>query len=34
MYSISEKKKKKSRTFSGWFLTEHPVNKNMVSMKP
>ena len=32
MYSISEKKK--SRTFSGWFLTKHLVNKNLVSVKP
>lgn len=32
MYSISEKKK--SRTFSSWFLTKHPVNKNLVSVKP
>lgn len=27
-------KKKKSRTFSCWFLTQHPVNKNLVSVKP
>ena len=22
------------RTFSGWFLTEHPVNKNLISLNP
>lgn len=27
-------KERKSRPFSGWFLTKHPVNKNLVSVKP
>ena len=34
MYNVQYFWKKKSRTFSGWFLTEHPVNKNLVSVKP
>ena len=36
MYNVQYfwKKKKKSRPFSGWFLTKHPVNKNLVSVKP
>ena len=34
MYTISEIFKKDLGTSSGWFLTEHPINKNMISLNP
>ena len=35
MYSISETDFKTIlRTFSGIFLTKHPVNKNLISLNP
>ena len=34
VYYFCDNFKENLRALSGWFLTKHPINKNMISLKP